>query len=182
MGDMAWFCWAHSAHNEDLSSTPSHRVGWLTGSQPHAVPDPRRLLIPLISKDTYTTVYKPTQRHTRHIMKNNQNFKEMLGEIYGCLCLWLRNHIVAPLHATMSKSHCIRGRGMRPCLLMEEYQNIPPWNLKQLTVAYETAHCLDYSSDIGIADIRALIILLDWGRKMDWEVQDCWAVCLASTH
>lgn len=56
---------------------------------------------------------------------------------------------------------------MRLRLLMEEYQNIPPRNLKQLNVAYETAHCLDYSSDISIADIRALVILLDRGRRMD---------------
>lgn len=103
-GDMAWWCWAHSAHSEDLSSTPSHQVGWLTGSQPQMTPDPRRLLIPLISKDTYTTVYKPTQRHIGHIIKNNQNFKEMLGEIHGCLCLWLRHHILVSLCPAMSKS------------------------------------------------------------------------------
>lgn len=35
---------------------------------------------------------------------------------------------------------------------MEEYQNIPPRNLKQLNIAYETSHCLDYSSDTSIAD------------------------------
>ena len=62
---------------------------------------------------------------------------------------------------------------MRLCLLMEEYQNIPPQNLKQLNIAYETVHCLDYSSDIRIADIRALIILLDRGRRMNGAVQDC---------
>lgn len=111
LGDMAWWCWAHSAHSEDLSSTPSHHIGWLTGLQPHTTPNPGRLLIPLISKDTYTTVYKFTQRHTRHIIKSNQNFKEMLEEIHGCLCLWLRNHIIVSLCPTMSKSRFVSGGG-----------------------------------------------------------------------
>lgn len=66
--------------------------------------------------------------------------------------------------------------------MMEEYQNIPPRKLKQLNVAYETAHCLDYSLDISVADIWGLIVLLDPGEGNGPGSTGYCVVYLASNH
>lgn len=63
LGDMGWWCRVPSAHRDALSSAPSHHVRWLTGSQPHITPDPRRPDASDLQGHTHWWVYTYTETH-----------------------------------------------------------------------------------------------------------------------